>query len=77
MSADIVRLVQTQVGNGVTLDADKVLEENKGIFTELVICGFDEEGELAVCGTHGIRDTAWILQNALHSLIEMGKEPHV
>ena len=50
--------------DAVELEPDQVLEGNKGKFQEVVICGFDQNGEIAICSSHGSREALWILERA-------------
>lgn len=69
--ADIVDL-RTKggiVGDGADLDVDKVLEAAKGDFLQVVVVGFDQDGEINIRSSHGSRDALWILRKAEHHLL--------
>jgi len=59
------------IADDAVLDADMVLEGNKGKFQQLVICGYDQGGGIAICATHGSREVLWILNRAIvHLMLE-------
>lgn len=72
MSDNVIRL-DIPVRDDLVLDADTLLENNKGKFQELVLLGYDQNGEIAVCATHGSREVLWILERAkIFLMIESG-----
>lgn len=68
MSENVIHLVQP-LGDGVHLDADEILEANKGVFRTLVMCGLDADGELVVAGTDSTAESVFLLERAKHMLI--------
>ena len=60
---DVVYL-DIPVRDDVALEPDKVLEANKGKFQQLVILGYDQSGDIAVCASHGSREVLWMLERA-------------
>lgn len=61
MSENVIRLV-TDLGDGAVIDADQVLENNKGEFDQIVLVGRRPDGALAVAGTHGAGDSVLLLE---------------
>ena len=58
------------VGDDVALNPDDVLEGNKGHFQQLAIVGYDQDGKITICATHGSREVLWMLERAkLHLLM--------
>ena len=43
---------------------DDVLDGNKGHFQQLAIVGYDQEGKITICATHGSREVLWMLERA-------------
>lgn len=70
--SDILRLVPDDVGGNIVFDADKILEANKGKFSELVLVGYDLAGEIAICSTHSPERAFWILEKSRATLLGMG-----
>ena len=58
-------------GDGIALDPDVILDAARGDYTQVVIAGFDANGEVDLRSSHGSRETLWILQRAvLHLMLE-------
>jgi hypothetical protein len=67
---DVVQL-DAPIADSIELDPDAMLEANKGKFQELVLVGYDQNGNLVVCSTHSSREALWILERAkLHLMLE-------
>lgn len=59
------------VGDDIILEPDAVLEGNKGNFQQLAIIGYDKNGDIAICSTHGSREVLWMLERAkIHLMLE-------
>lgn len=70
MSDNVIHLVPDTVGDGAVLDANKILEANKGEFSALVLVGEREDGSIAVAGTHGAGNSVLLLHWAINYLVE-------
>lgn len=57
------------VGGGRVIDADQILEENKGAFERLVIIGRLKDGGVGVCASHGGPDTLWLIEEGKQFLL--------
>lgn len=68
MSENIIHLVQP-LGDGAHLDADIILEANKGVFRTLVMAGLDLNGELVIAGTDSSAESVFLLERAKHMLV--------
>lgn len=68
---DIVRLVIDELGSNAVLEPDAMLEGNKGKFTQLVLIGYNQAGEIVVCGSHSAEHSFWILEKAKSELLGM------
>ncbi len=70
--ADVIPLRDGQpVGDGVELDPERVLANAAGAFRQVLVCGFDQDGQIDIRCSHGSRDALWILQRAiLHLMLE-------
>lgn len=67
---DLIKL-DLPVRDDVALDPDAILEGNKGHFQQLAIVGYDQDGRIAVCATHGSREVLWMLERAkLYLMLE-------
>lgn len=67
---DVIKL-DLPIGDDVVLDADAVLEAAKGNFQQLIIAGYENNGEFHVRSTHGSREALWMLQRAIvHMMLE-------
>ena len=60
------------VGDGRALHPDKVLENNKGDFAEVVIVGRDHDGNIRLAGSHGSLETLWLLRKGEKLLLSVG-----
>lgn len=60
--AEILSLDPTRTGRGRKRTADEALEENKGTFADLVLIGFDHNGQIVVGSTEGPGDTLWLIE---------------
>lgn len=70
MTAEVIRL-ETNIADIVELNPDDILEANKGKFQQLAIVGYDLEGNITICSTHGSREILWMLERAkAHLLLE-------
>lgn len=70
MSAEIVHLA-TPIADSVELRPDDVLEGNKGHFKQLAIIGYNQDGKITICSTHGSREVLWMLERAkIHLMLE-------
>lgn len=67
---NIVRLVTGDVGAGVEVAADAVLNGAKGLLREAVVMGLTPDGEVYLASTHGPAETLWALERARHFLME-------
>lgn len=70
MTDNVIHLAPDTVGENAVIDADKILEANKGEFSALVLVGEREDGSIAVAGTHGAGDSVILLQWAINYLVE-------
>lgn len=67
---DVIKL-DLPVNDSVALDPDAVLEGNKGNFQQLAIIGYDQEGKIAICATHGSREILWMMERAkIHLMLD-------
>lgn len=57
------------VGDGHAFEADHILEQAKGTFEQVVVCGFTKDGEIVMRASHGSRESLWILRRAEHHLL--------
>ncbi len=64
-ATNVVRLKVAEVGDGAELSPDAVLDAAKGKAERLVVTYIAEDGELHLCGSHGSRETLWLLQRAI------------
>ena len=60
---EVIRL-DIPVPDDMPLDPDRILEANRGKFQELVLLGYDQDGKITVCATHGSREVLWIMERA-------------
>lgn len=58
-----------QVGDGFAFDPDQVLDGARGNFLQVVVCGFNLEGEIEVRASHGSRDALWVIAKAQHHVL--------
>lgn len=63
MTDNVIHLVQP-LGDGAHIDADQILEQNKGVFRSLVIAGYDQDGQLVLCGTDSTEHSVFLLERA-------------
>jgi hypothetical protein len=67
---NVVELKLVEVGDGVRLDADKILEAAKGNkFDRLAIIGQLEDGEMYVAGTANAGETLVLLELAKRVIV--------
>jgi hypothetical protein len=57
------------VGDGFTFDPDDILQAAKGDFLQVVVIGFDKDGEIRIRASHGSRETLWIIRRGAHHLL--------
>lgn len=60
---------QSGVGAAYVIEPDQVLGAAKGELREAVVIGFRADGALYVAGSHGPRETLWLLERAKHYLM--------
>jgi hypothetical protein len=65
---DVIRL-DIPVNGSVELEPDALLAANEGKFSRVVLLGYDTEGAMAVCSTHGPLETLWMIERAKHHLL--------
>lgn len=59
------------VTDDANLDPDVILEGAKGAFQQLLIAGYEKDGEFHIRATHGSREVLWMLQRAIiHLMLE-------
>lgn len=63
------------VGNGYVLHPDDVLQDCIGKLQSVVIAGLDENGELLVCSSHDIANSAMLTQRAALHLMGVKTAP--
>lgn len=68
--AEVVPFTTAEVGPGYKIDADEMLENNKGKFVALALVGQTEDGEIIVAGTDGAGDTVLLLDWAKSYLVQ-------
>lgn len=67
---DVIKL-DIPLNDAAVLDPDEVLEGNKGHFQQLAIIGYDQEGKITICATHGSREVLWMLERAkIHLMLD-------
>lgn len=67
----VIALRPTLVGDGAEIACDQVLGAAAGVYVQVVVVGFDKNGEIDMRSSHGSRDALWILERArLHLLTE-------
>lgn len=66
--SNVIHLAQA-VGDGVHLDADEILENNKGVFRSLVLCGIGVDGELVVAATDSSAESVFLLERAKNMIV--------
>lgn len=54
------------------LEPDFMLEGNKGKFLQLVLIGYNQEGEITVCSSHSPERAFWILEKARAEMMSWG-----
>ena len=59
---DVVDLKCGLIGSGRRLEPDTVLEEARGQLQEVVVIGYDQDGEIYVAGSEGPGDTMWLIE---------------
>ena len=68
--SNVIRL-DVPVTDDTVLNPDDALEANKGQFQQLAIIGYDQDGKIAICATHGSREILWMLERAkLYLMLE-------
>lgn len=71
MSDNIIPLRPVLVGDGAALEPDMILEAAKGAYEQIVVVGFNADGQIDMRSSHGSRDALWIVERArLHLLTE-------
>ena len=68
MAENVIHLVQP-LGDGAHIDADQILEANKGEFITLVLCGLNAEGRLVVAATDSAAESVFLLERAKHFIV--------
>lgn len=59
------------LGDGIALNPDMILDKARGDFKQVVVAGFNQDGQIDLRSSHGSRETLWILQRAiLHLMLE-------
>lgn len=71
--SNVLHLVQS-AGDGIHIDADQILEENKSVWVSMVIAGFNEEGDLICAGTDGHERSIYLLERAKMLLLTQETE---
>ncbi len=67
---NVVELKLVEIGEGVRLDADKILEAAKGKkFSRLAILGELEDGEMYVAGTANAGETMVLMEMAKRIIV--------
>ena len=67
---DVIHL-DVPVGDDAVLDADFILDGDKGQFQQLLIAGYKKDGCIHIRATHGSREVLWMLQRAItHLMLE-------
>lgn len=66
----VVPISPREIGGGIELEPDYVLEAAKGEFESVVIVGEREDGTISVRGSHGPGDTIMLLMWAQNFLVE-------
>lgn len=69
MTAEIIQLDTGIVGDGIKIDADQILEANKGEFVRLALVGEREDGSLAVAGTDSAAESLLLLNWGAHFIV--------
>ena len=69
MTAEIHTLQLVHAGDGLHIEADKILNAALGKYIAVVLVGVDEEDALHVHGTDGAAQTNWLLDLAKGVLI--------
>lgn len=57
------------VGDGIVLDCDTLLENAKGKFVQMIIIGFEHDGEIHINSSHGSREALWLIKRGEHHLL--------
>lgn len=68
MTDNVLHLVQ-DVGDGVHLEADQILEQNKGEFQSIAMVGRRPDGSMAVAGTDSAAESVLLLAWAQSFLV--------
>lgn len=59
------------VGDGIAFEPNVILEGAKDNYLQVVVAGFNKDGEIDLRGSHGSRDILWVLQRAiLHLMLD-------
>lgn len=70
MIDDVIRAFpDTDIGSGIHLDPDKLLEHWKGKLSEVVIIG-NRNGEPVIVGSEGVERSLWLIEKAKAELLE-------
>lgn len=70
MNENVVKLKLVEIGDGLRLDADQILEAAKGRdFGRLVIIGDLPDGEMYVAGTANAGETMILLEEAKRVIV--------
>lgn len=56
-------------GDGLALYPDQILEAAKGAYLQVVVVGFDRDGQIDIRSSHGSRDALWILRRGEYYLL--------
>lgn len=62
MSENVIKLV-TDIGSGIHLEPDKVMQNAMGRLSEVVLIGI-ENGELVVFSSEGCERALWLVERA-------------
>lgn len=69
MTDNVIRLVPKQIGEGVVLSSDAVLDGARGKLSEAVVIGVEGNGDLYLASTHSLRDVIYMLELAKMALL--------
>jgi hypothetical protein len=69
VSENVIPFHPGEVGDGLALDPDEILEANKGEFIRIALVGERADGTMAVAGTHSSAESLLLLQWGSHFII--------
>lgn len=58
------------VGPGLRIKPDAVLDAAKGGLTDVLVLGYDADGQLYIAGSGDHREALWLMAMAKHWLLE-------